>query len=312
MAVTGPMVAPRARRVAPTVGGMTPATPSPPRVRQLRLVVEADDFDAAVRFYRDVLGLPEELAVDSEGSARVMILDAGRATVELANPAQKRMIDDLEVGRQVAPALRVAFEVEDTAAATRSLVDAGARLVAEPVETPWRSLNAPPGRAGRPAHHPVRGARRRGCPEPARVGGRRRRLPAADRRLLRPCRAGRAAQPVFSGRRRRAAPGPRDPLVDRGLRRRPDLLGRAGRLRRHARPPPRAGDHAGRAPPVRVPDVRGRRRRRATGRPRVPRRIRRVCRVGHPARADPTRNPTPASSSTPRSRAGAGASLRPT
>ena len=121
---------------------MTPATPPPPRVRQLRLVVEADDFEAAVRFYRDVLGLPEELAVDSEGSARVMILDAGRATLELANPAQKRMIDDLEVRRQVAPALRVAFEVDDTAAATRRLVDAGARLVAGPVETPWRSLNA--------------------------------------------------------------------------------------------------------------------------------------------------------------------------
>ncbi len=121
---------------------MTPVTPSPPRVRQLRLVVEADDFEAAVRFYRDVLGLREELAVDSEGSARVMILDAGRATLELANPAQKRMIDDLEVGRQVAPALRVAFEVDDTEAATRRLVDAGARLVAEPVETPWRSLNA--------------------------------------------------------------------------------------------------------------------------------------------------------------------------
>ena len=35
------------------------------RVRQLRLVVEASDFDAAVRFYRDVLGL--KLRKDEKG-----------------------------------------------------------------------------------------------------------------------------------------------------------------------------------------------------------------------------------------------------
>ena len=31
-----------------------------PRVLQMRLVVEADDYDEAVRFFRDVLGLREE------------------------------------------------------------------------------------------------------------------------------------------------------------------------------------------------------------------------------------------------------------
>jgi predicted enzyme related to lactoylglutathione lyase len=112
------------------------------RVLQLRLVVEAEDFDEAVAFYRDVLGLPEEAAFQGDGDARVVILDAGRATLELANPAQKRMIDDVEVGRQVAPKLRVAFEVADSAGTTSDLTAAGASLVAPPVETPWRSLNA--------------------------------------------------------------------------------------------------------------------------------------------------------------------------
>jgi predicted enzyme related to lactoylglutathione lyase len=111
-------------------------------VLQMRLVVEADDYDDAVRFYRDVLGLPEELAVAGPDGARVTILDAGRATLELANPAQKRFIDDVEVGRQVAPKFRVAFEVADVDGVTRRLVEAGATLVAEPVETPWRSRNA--------------------------------------------------------------------------------------------------------------------------------------------------------------------------
>jgi predicted enzyme related to lactoylglutathione lyase len=111
-------------------------------VLQMRLVVEAVDYEEALRFYRDVLGLPEEAAFEGEGDARVAILDAGRATLEIANPAQKRMIDEVEEGRQVAPKMRVAFEVADSAATTDVLVSAGAELIASPRETPWRSLNS--------------------------------------------------------------------------------------------------------------------------------------------------------------------------
>ena len=111
-----------------------------PPVLQMRLVVEADDYDEAVRFYRDVLGLTQELAVSGDGDARVMILAAGRATLEIANPAQKRMIDEVEVGRQVAPKMRLAFEVTDSAATTDALVEAGAELIAPPSETPWKSV----------------------------------------------------------------------------------------------------------------------------------------------------------------------------
>ena len=52
------------------------------------------------------------------------------------------MIDRVEVGRPVSPSLRVAFEVDDAAAATARLRDAGADVLGGPVETPWRSLNA--------------------------------------------------------------------------------------------------------------------------------------------------------------------------
>jgi predicted enzyme related to lactoylglutathione lyase len=86
--------------------------------------------------------LAQEAAFEGDGDARVTILDAGRATLEIANAAQKRMIDEVEVGRQVAPRIRVAFEVADSAATTADLVSAGAELIAAPRETPWRSLNA--------------------------------------------------------------------------------------------------------------------------------------------------------------------------
>ena len=112
------------------------------RVLQMRLVVEVEDYDEAVAFYRDVLGAREELVVDSEGGASVTILDVGRATLELSNPAQVALIDDVEVGRRVSPRIRVAFEVTDAASVTRDLVAGGADLIAEPILTPWQSHNA--------------------------------------------------------------------------------------------------------------------------------------------------------------------------
>jgi ribosomal protein S18 acetylase RimI-like enzyme len=113
-------------------------------VRQLRLVVAAKDYDEAVAFYRDALGLPQREAISGPGGAHVTILDAGRATLELANPAQRRYIDEVEVGpgREVAPRLRVAFEVADMRTRTAELLASGAREVAPPTVTPWRSLNS--------------------------------------------------------------------------------------------------------------------------------------------------------------------------
>ena len=112
------------------------------RVRQLRLVVHAEDYDEALRFYRDVLGMPEQESYAGDGGALVAILDAGRATLELSNTAQVAMIDEVEVGRRVAPHFRVALEVDDAQEATTSAVAGGADLIAPPTETPWRSLNA--------------------------------------------------------------------------------------------------------------------------------------------------------------------------
>ena len=111
-------------------------------VRQLRVVVRAEDYEQAVAFYRDTLGLPEEAAFTGEDGAQVMILDAGRATLEISNPAQVRMIDDVEVGRPVSPHIRIAFEVDHVDPDTEALVRAGATLIAPPTETPWRSRNS--------------------------------------------------------------------------------------------------------------------------------------------------------------------------
>ena len=109
-------------------------------VRQLRVCVTATDYDEALRFYRDVLGLPVREAYGERG--RVTILDAGRATLELLDEEHAAFVDEVEVGRRVAGHVRLAFEVDDAEALTRELEAAGAEVVAPPTRTPWESLNA--------------------------------------------------------------------------------------------------------------------------------------------------------------------------
>ena len=104
-------------------------------------MVTTEDYDDALRFYRDVLGLREQASYEANGG-RLTILEAGRATMEVAEPAYAAHIDEVEVGRRVAGHIRVAFEVADSAAATRAAEAAGAEVIAGPTRTPWNSLNA--------------------------------------------------------------------------------------------------------------------------------------------------------------------------
>jgi lactoylglutathione lyase len=116
-------------------------THSEPTVTEMRLVVTTDDYEEALGFYRDVLGLPQ-IAVFDSPAGRVAVLGAGRATLELTDPANARYVDEVEVGRGVAGHIRVAFEVPDSEAMTRRVAAAGATVLAGPTATPWGSLNA--------------------------------------------------------------------------------------------------------------------------------------------------------------------------
>ena len=109
-------------------------------VHELRIALTVDDFDAALAFYRDALGLPQ-VADWSSADGRVVLLEAGRATIELFDEPQAALVDDVEVGRRVAGPVRIALEVDDSAAAAATLEAAGATRLGGPVETPWRDLN---------------------------------------------------------------------------------------------------------------------------------------------------------------------------
>lgn len=115
--------------------------PEPRATHEMRLVVTAADYEEALHFYRDVLGLPERAAFSSP-DGRVTILEAGVATLEIADTNQADFIDRIEVGRRVAGHIRVAFQVDDAVGLTRTLEAGGAQVLAEATRTPWNSLNA--------------------------------------------------------------------------------------------------------------------------------------------------------------------------
>jgi lactoylglutathione lyase len=109
-------------------------------VKELRVVLTVDDFDAAAAFYRDALGL-DELGPWEAEDGRIVILEAGRATIELVDEGQAAAIDAIEVGRRVSGPVRLALEVDDSDGAAEALTKAGGELLGSPVETPWRDRN---------------------------------------------------------------------------------------------------------------------------------------------------------------------------
>jgi lactoylglutathione lyase len=110
------------------------STESP--VRELRVALTVDDYEQALRFYRDALGLP---VVDDWGNGAV--LDAGRATLELLSRQAAEHADQVEVGERVAGPVRLALEVDDSSATAEALTAAGAEHLGGPVVTPWAHRN---------------------------------------------------------------------------------------------------------------------------------------------------------------------------
>src|ERR1044072_7733275 len=99
-------------------------------VREFRVVLTVPDFDQAVAFYRDALGL-EQIADWSSATWRGVVLEAGPATLELFDPAQAASVGAIEAGRRVPGTGRLALQVEGSVAVAGRLVAAGAERVAE-------------------------------------------------------------------------------------------------------------------------------------------------------------------------------------
>src|SRR5574339_1161802 len=109
-------------------------------VFELRVALTAGDYERLVKFYCDGLGM-EPAAIWNNDGGRALMLDMGRATLELFDERQAAVIDELEAGRRVSGQIRFALQVPDLKAAMERLLAHGATLVHPPVRTPWGDYN---------------------------------------------------------------------------------------------------------------------------------------------------------------------------
>lgn len=111
-----------------------------PPVFELRVALTSRDYERLVRFYCNGLGL-EPAAVWNNDGGRALMLEMGKATLELFDERQAEVIDQLEAGKRVSGQIRFALQVPDLEAAMKRLLDHGATLVHPPVQTPWGDYN---------------------------------------------------------------------------------------------------------------------------------------------------------------------------
>jgi methylmalonyl-CoA/ethylmalonyl-CoA epimerase len=109
-------------------------------VLELRVALTTEDFDRLSSFYREGLGL-EPTQIWPEDQGRALVLDMGRATLEVFDEKQALTIDELEVGERISGKIRFALPVPDLEEATGRLLAHGATLVHGPVVTPWGDQN---------------------------------------------------------------------------------------------------------------------------------------------------------------------------
>lgn len=110
-------------------------------VKELRLILTVDNLDELIKFYRDTVGL--EISKEwQEETGNGIILDAGRASLELIDASHAARIDQIEVGERISGPVRLALRVaEPISLATEVIVDGGATLVASPVTAPWSEVS---------------------------------------------------------------------------------------------------------------------------------------------------------------------------
>ena len=109
-------------------------------VIELRVALTTGEYDRLVKFYCAGLGL-EPSAIWSNDGGKALILDMGKATLELFDERQAEVIDQVEAGQRVSGQIRFALQVPDLKAAMERLLANGATLVHEPVQTPWGDTN---------------------------------------------------------------------------------------------------------------------------------------------------------------------------
>jgi predicted enzyme related to lactoylglutathione lyase len=110
------------------------------KVRELRIILTVDNLDEIIQFYRDVAGLPVSKEWH-EISGNGIILEAGKASLELIDNKHAARIDEIEVGKRIAGSVRLALNIgENIEDASEKLIAGGAAGLADIKQAPWSKV----------------------------------------------------------------------------------------------------------------------------------------------------------------------------
>ena len=117
------------------------STPNPNHpILELRVALTAGDYERSMKFYCDGLGI-DPSALWSNAGGRALILNMGKATLEIFDEIQAAAIDQIEAEQRISGQVRFALQVPDLKSAMERLLDHGATLIHPPILTPWGDYN---------------------------------------------------------------------------------------------------------------------------------------------------------------------------
>ena len=110
-------------------------------LRHLASIAEVvEDVDAAIHFYRDILGL--EVEVHNEGYADVTVPGTLHFGIWSRSEAAKATYGNPEAADRVPLGFTIGFEVDDVAAAEKRLADAGIEVLQPAKTEPWEQVTS--------------------------------------------------------------------------------------------------------------------------------------------------------------------------
>ena len=108
------------------------------KVKELRIILTVDNLDEIIQFYRDVAGFQVSKEWRDEATGNGIILEAGRASLELIDKKDAASIDEIEVGKRIAGPVRLALNIGGN-------IEEPRENSSQAVPLRWQKLNRRPG-----------------------------------------------------------------------------------------------------------------------------------------------------------------------
>jgi uncharacterized glyoxalase superfamily protein PhnB len=111
------------------------------KVKELRIILTVENLNEIIQFYRDVAGLQVSKEWHDETTGNGIILEAGKASLELIDNKDAASIDEIEVGKRIAGPVRLALNIgENIVDVSEKFIAGGAVALADIKQAPWSKV----------------------------------------------------------------------------------------------------------------------------------------------------------------------------